>query len=74
MTDSPRCIGCGKTPAELEEYVEAASAENYGRAISPDLYVRREEGTYNPETNHFACTPCYCDMGMPTTPRGWKAP
>ena len=66
---SPVCIGCGKHPAELEEYVENPDADP-----DPDAYVRREEGTYNPANGHFACTICYCKMGMPSTPRGWKAP
>lgn len=72
--DPPKCCRCEKTPGELAEYVEASQPENYGRAISPDEYVRREEGTYNPHTNAFACTPCYAALGCPTTRRGWKAP
>ena len=33
------------------------------------------DGTYNMETNHFACTECYEHMGRPTAPwPGWKAP
>ena len=71
-TGRPICIGCGKRPDEIEEYVEAAA--DYGRKITPDAYVRREEGTYNPENGHFACTTCYCAMGMPSLPRGWIAP
>lgn len=75
MTDKPICIGCGKTPDQLLEYVEASSPEEYGgRGITPDEYVRREEGTYNPANGHFACTSCYYKMGAPTTKTGWKAP
>jgi len=70
----PICIGCGKHPRELSEYVEASSAKNYGRTITPDDYVRREEGTYNPANGHFACTTCYCNMGMPSSSGGWIAP
>jgi hypothetical protein len=70
----PVCTGCGKHPDELEEYVEAANADNYGSPISADDYVRREEGTYNPENGHFLCTDCYCAAGMPSLPgRGWRA-
>lgn len=65
----PICTGCGKRPAELLEYVEAA-----GKSMTPDDYVRREEGTYNRDNGHFLCTPCYSDAGMPSSPRGWVAP
>jgi hypothetical protein len=64
------CTGCGKTPAELEEYVEAAREYE----CSPETYVRNEEGTYNPLNGHFLCTPCYVRAGMPTSPEGWVAP
>lgn len=33
------------------------------------------EGTYNKENGHFACTECYIKIGMPSAPwPGWKAP
>jgi hypothetical protein len=67
----PICIGCGKCPDELKEYADAAREED----LSPDQYVRCEEGTYNPENGHFACTDCWIAMGCPTAPgRGWRAP
>ena len=72
MSDGPICIGCGKYPFELAEYVEAA--REYGRPITPDNYVRREEGTYNPANEHFLCTPCYINAGQPSSPTGWRAP
>lgn len=68
-----RCIGCNKTPSEIAEYVGAAHDES----MTPEAYVREEEGTYNPATGRFACTDCYCNMGMPSLPAstgGWKAP
>ena len=71
-TGRPICIGCGKRPDEIEEYVDGAL--NYGRKITPDEYVRREEGTYNPANGRFACTDCYFKMGMPSSPRGWVVP
>jgi hypothetical protein len=66
------CIGCGKHPHEIEEYVEAAKEEK----MTPDDYVRQEEGTYNPKNGHFACTTCYIKMGMPDRPYPdyWVAP
>lgn len=66
----PVCIGCGKEPHELEEYVEAATECD----DSPARYVMTEEGTYNPKNGHFLCTPCYIKAGMPSNPRGWMAP
>ena len=65
----PLCIGCGKHPDELEEYVEIAKEEG----MTPDEFVRKEEGTYNRENGHFLCTPCYAKAGMPSSPRGWIA-
>jgi hypothetical protein len=65
-----RCIGCGKQPHEIEEYVEAAAEE--GR--TPEQYLRSDEGTLNPDNGHFACTECYIGMGMPSSPTGWVAP
>jgi hypothetical protein len=64
------CIRCGKEPHEIEEYVDAAAAED----MTPEQYVRSEEGTFNRENGHFACTACYIEMGMPSSPRGWEAP
>ena len=66
----PVCIGCKKYPRDLEEYVEAAEEEK----ITPDAYVRHNEGTYNPINGHFLCTDCYIDAGMPSGPHGWVAP
>lgn len=67
----PICIGCGKTPEQLQEYIDAAE-ENDLR--SPSAYVRQEEGTYNPENGHFLCTECYFKAGAPSGPNGWRAP
>ena len=67
---APLCVGCNKSPAEIEEYVEAA--ESCG--ISADSYVRQEEGTYNALNGHFLCTACYIAAGMPTGPGGWVTP
>lgn len=66
----PLCTGCGKHPDQIEEYVEIAADED----MTPDAYVRSEEGTYNPENGHFLCTSCYVRAGMPSGERGWVAP
>lgn len=66
----PFCIGCKKTPEELDEYISAAEDMD----MNVDEFVRREEGTYNPDNGHFLCTPCYIQAGCPTSPQGWKAP
>ncbi len=69
----PYCFLCGKPASAFPEYSDSwidSEATFTGRAD----YVRREEGTYNPETNRFACDECYIRIGMPTRPGGWKAP
>ena len=66
----PLCVGCNKRPSEIEEYVESAEVED----MTPDDYVRGEEGTYNPSNGHFLCTDCYVRAGMPSSPYGWVAP
>lgn len=74
MTDKPQpiCRGCGKKPAELEEY----NAPEIIGEMTPDEYVRAEEGTYNSQTGGFLCTICYVDAGMPSVPHPgrWVAP
>lgn len=69
MTDPTTCMGCGKRPGEIEEYVDLAKLEK----MTPAAYVQEEEGTFNPESGKFACTDCYIRMGMPTAPGGWRA-
>ena len=66
----PICAYCKKLPAEIEEYIEGAEQLE----TTPDDYVRREEGTFNPANGHFACTECYIATGMPSSPTGWVAP
>jgi hypothetical protein len=79
MSDNDRpdllCVGCGRTPSGLSEYVGAASEKASGVVdMTPDDYVWQEEGTLNRENGHFLCTPCYVKAGMPSSPRGWVAP
>ncbi len=64
------CAGCAKKPAELPEYSRPAAEE----LITPDEYVRREEGTLNRESGRFLCTRCYLEAGAPTGPNGWRVP
>ncbi len=66
----PYCTGCGKYPDEITEYILAAADED----MSPDAFVRHEEGTYNVANGHFLCTTCYEQAGMPSAPGGWVAP
>jgi hypothetical protein len=69
----PYCFRCGKPASSFSEY--ASSLEE--RQSFAD-YVRDEEGTYNPNTNRFACDECYIAIGMPAgepgDAYGWKAP
>lgn len=77
ISDNPQpfCIGCYKIPSEIDEYLPASTnPDNPSKGLHPDEYVKREEGTYNPKNGHFLCTACYVAVGMPTSPRGWKAP
>jgi len=72
MTNEPACAYCGLTASAIEEYRECAE----DAAMTPAEFVRTEEGTYNPDTNHFACTSCYIEIGMPSRPypQTWRAP
>lgn len=67
-----KCFRCSKTPSELEEYSEPAKE----LGITPEEYVKEEEGTYNSKSDQFCCTPCYIAIGTPSGPYpyGWKAP
>lgn len=49
------CKGCGRRPDEIREYV--IEAQQY--AMTPDQFVRADEGTYNPDDGSFICTECY---------------
>ena len=55
------CKICKRKPSEIEEYVECAQDED----MTPDAYVREEEGTFNSQTEEFYCTDCYIKIGMP---------
>lgn len=61
------CAGCRKTPNQLPEYEVEDN-------LTPEAYVEQEEGTRNPRTGRFLCTPCYFDHGMPSAPGGWTVP
>lgn len=70
----PICFRCGKKASEIEEYRELAEDDGHDDF---ERLIREEEGTYNPQTNTFACTPCYIAIGMPAGEPGrpgWKAP
>lgn len=69
----PICVGCGKRPNELPEYIEAAREDARCKGDA-DRYVVLEEGTLNRENGHFLCTPCYIEAGQPSSPGGWHAP
>lgn len=57
-----RCNGCHLTPEEIEEYWPESTGES---GVCASDYVKREEGTFNPENGHFWCTSCYIKAGMP---------
>ena len=70
--NKPVCIGCGKSPGDIEEYADEALLKR----ISPERYVKEFESTYNVNNGHFACSQCYMKMGAPIGPayKPWKAP
>jgi len=70
MKNNPICIGCNRPPSQIPEYIEMGQVEE----MSPEEFVRQEEGTFNPENGHFACTECYIRMGMPSSKARWVAP
>ena len=83
--NEPVCIVCGVRAIDLHEYIEAIfdhpdadipmlGTLNEDDAQAVRAYVRTEEGTYNKANGHFTCTPCYADIGMPSSPTGWVAP
>lgn len=58
---SIRCKVCNKKADEISEYVGMGKAEN----MSPEAFVKKYEGTYNPEKGQFICTDCYIKIGCP---------
>lgn len=60
---TPRCVGCGKAPSDLAEYVNAARKQD--PPLSPLDYVLRNEGTLNETNGHYRCTECYIRSGQP---------
>jgi hypothetical protein len=70
--DDPICIGCGRRPEDLGEYIDAA----HFAEVTPIEYVINEEGTYNSLNGHFMCSPCYIVNGQPSrrAPDRWICP
>ncbi|MGG4011444.1 hypothetical protein [Bacillus smithii] len=56
-----KCPYCDRKPHEITEYVDAAKHED----MTPEEYVRSEEGTFDVRTQLFCCTKCYIKIGMP---------
>lgn len=67
----PYCFRCGRPASSFSEYQVLAEVEDLPNAWQ---YVIQEEGTYNNDTNRFACDGCYIAIGMPAGPTGWTAP
>lgn len=65
----PYCFRCGKPASSFPEYRYQGE-----ESANPVQYVKTEEGTYNPDTNRFACDECYIAIGTPSAPGGWRAP
>ena len=54
MTKILRCECCKKEPSEIGEYKR--ESKEYG--LTPEEFVIREDGTYNPASKTFICTTC----------------
>lgn len=61
---------CKRWADEIPE-VRAFAAENN---MTPDGYVKLEEGTYNRSNGHFLCDECYIAAGMPVAIPRWVCP
>lgn len=75
----PYCCRCGKPASSFEAYDAHIEPEGVDYPNAPKSRadaVREEEGTYNPDTNRFACDACYIAIGMPADNEagGWRAP
>ncbi|NBJ71020.1 hypothetical protein [Clostridium sp. 1xD42-85] len=55
------CPFCKRAPRDIPEYIEQANFNE----MSPNDYVRMDEGTYHAETDLFCCTDCYIKIGSP---------
>lgn len=64
------CVGCGKKPSQLSEYVALGALNGQ----SAEEFVMEEEGTLNTRNGHFLCDSCYIAAGQPSSPTGWVAP
>jgi hypothetical protein len=56
----PYCRYCEKHASEILEYRMFAAEEG----ISPEEYIKEQEGTYDEDSNTFVCTDCYIRRGM----------
>lgn len=52
---TPYCPGCRKQAADITSV--ARSARDI--CTTPEMFVRHEEGTYNPDNEHFLCDGCF---------------
>lgn len=64
-----KCAICGKPPEEIDEYVYMAASEQ----MTPEEFVRAEEGTFDPESGMFLCTVDYIRAGSPSGWPRWRA-
>lgn len=53
-----KCEFCLRKPSEIEDYIVAADECD----LSPNEYVKKEEGSYNRSTKTFCCPTCYSKM------------
>jgi hypothetical protein len=63
------CCECKRKPRDIPGYISMAA--EFG--ITPEEFVRQNEGTLNTSTGLFCCDGCYIKLGTPTSRKGWKA-
>lgn len=51
----PYCPDCKRSCVDIPEVLFFANEEG----ISPESWIRSEEGTYNPTNEHFLCDTCF---------------
>lgn len=61
---------CNRWAHEIPDIAQTAEMIGFEGLMGAHEYVLEEEGTLNPENNHFACDRCYIMLGMPSLP--WR--
>lgn len=70
MTDfNIRCAVCKKRPHEIEGCDNSARqcwAIPKDEPVNTDLFIAKEDGSFNEDSQLFVCDACYIRIGMPS--------